>query len=397
MAPKAGSQKQTGNISEEQQRQIEEDVRKEIEAKQEAAKAAERAQYCKKKAKELADAAKGAGDPDERQKLLNEALEKEVEAETFGKTAKYLQSGAFQGMLAGTGLGGGIGIWLGIVTGTLVGGTTGTLTGGIGAGIGLGIGAIHGPFVKIGHLMGNTLRKITGDIPGWKATKEQKAALEKMIYGVQEQEVPTDDELETIRADGAGKQEKASNKQKQSSTSNMSFQSSMPSVPSMSGGGSGKTGQNAGQAKMQAARSKPTNASRNLQAQAEEQMKEQMAPEEQVKAIQRKVQAGQAVNSEAAQMKSQGSASAAKPNSTNRTSQRNAVPTASGEGNKAQAQPAGRNTPSTSSRKPNESNNTKAATQGADEATKKKPRKLEVRSANANGSPTSKRTTRASG
>ena len=168
MASKAQSQKAGGNISDEQRRQIEEDVSQEIERKQEASKAAERAQYCKKKAKELADAAKAAGDPDERQKLLNEALEKEVEAETFGKTAKYLQSGAFQGMVAGTGLGGGIGIWLGIVTGTIVGGATGTVTGGIGAGVGLGIGAVHGPFVKIGDLMGNTIRKITGDIPGWK-------------------------------------------------------------------------------------------------------------------------------------------------------------------------------------------------------------------------------------
>ena len=190
MANQNGGTEKTGNINEERQRQLEEDVAKDVERKQEAANAARKAEYCKRKAKELIDAAKAAGDPDERQKLLNEALNKEVEAETFGKTAKWLQTGAFQGMLAGTGLGGGIGVWLGIVTGTLVGGTTGTITGGIGAGVGLGIGALHGPWFKVGDAMGNTLRKVTGDIPGWKATKKQKETLEDMIDGVSKAEVP---------------------------------------------------------------------------------------------------------------------------------------------------------------------------------------------------------------
>lgn len=175
---------------------------KEKERKEETSKAANKALEAQKKAKELTQAAAAAGDPEERQKLLNQALEKEVEAETFGKTAKYLQSGAFQGLCAGAGIGGSIGVSLGVLTGTLVGGTTGIVTGGLGAGIGLGVGALHGPWFKVGELMGSGIRKITGDIPGWKATEEQKNALEKMINGVREQDRPNDEELVQMSEEG---------------------------------------------------------------------------------------------------------------------------------------------------------------------------------------------------
>lgn len=163
--------------------------------KKESADAARKALEAERKAHELTQAAAAAGDPDVRQKLLNEALEKEVEAETFGKTAKYLNSGAFQGLCAGAGLGGGIGIWLGVLTGTLVGGTTGVVTGSLGGGLGATIGYAHGPWFSVGKMMGEGIRKITGDIPGWKATDEQKSALEKMINGVKDQERPLEDEL----------------------------------------------------------------------------------------------------------------------------------------------------------------------------------------------------------
>ena len=125
---------------------------KEAERKQETSKAANKALQAQKKARELTQAAAGAGDPDERQRLLNEALNKEVEAENFGKTAKYLQSGTFQGLLAGSGLGGGVGVWLGIVTGTLVGGTTGILTGGLGGAIGSGVGCVQSIQSELGEV-----------------------------------------------------------------------------------------------------------------------------------------------------------------------------------------------------------------------------------------------------
>lgn len=96
------------------------------EREHEARKAAQKSLKLQKQAKELINAAAGAGDPDERQKLLQQALEKEVEAGTFGKTARYLNTGEFQGLCAGAGLGAGIGIGLGTLTGTIVGGTTGS-------------------------------------------------------------------------------------------------------------------------------------------------------------------------------------------------------------------------------------------------------------------------------
>ncbi|KAF2478952.1 hypothetical protein BDY17DRAFT_46356 [Neohortaea acidophila] len=180
------------------------DAAREKERKQETSKAAKKALAAQKKAKELTQAAAAAGDPDERQKLLNQALEKEVEAETFGKTAKYLNSGTWQGLCAGCGLGGSVGVWLGIVTGTLVGGVTSLVTGGLGAGIGAGVGALHGPWFKVGEWMGESIRKITGDIPGWKATEEQKGALEKMVNGVREQDRPDEEEL-TVMSEEGGK------------------------------------------------------------------------------------------------------------------------------------------------------------------------------------------------
>ena len=398
MARKAQSQKAGGKISDDQQRQIEENVQQEIERKQEAAKAAEKAQYCRKKAKELTDAAKAAGDPDERQKLLNEALNKEVEAETFGKTAKYLQTGAFQGMLAGTGLGAGIGLWLGTVTGTIVGGATGTVTGGIGAGVGLGIGAIHGPFVKIGDLMGNTLRKITGDIPGWKATKEQKATLEKMIYGVQEQEVPGDDEIEMILADGAKVQSKAP-KQGETSTSSIPSKSSIPSMPSMPGSESTKPSKSAGQAKPTAAAKKPANASRNRQAQAEDQMDDGEIPQDQRSAVQSKIQPGQAVDSASAQKSSQKPAPSSTSNQVNRAAQKTSVSSPSVEKDRTSSRPPPKQRSSSiNTQKPSGTGKTaSAAPGGAQETPKKKPRKLEVRSANATGSPKPKRTAQRAG
>merc|ERR1711967_208813 len=124
----------------------------EAERKQEASKAAKTAQSYLKKSKELIQAAAGAGDPEERQKLLNEAIEKQIEAESFGKTAKYLTTGTFQGMAAGTGIGVGTGAGIGTLTGTLVGGVTSLVTGGLGGAIGTGVGALHGPFVKLGDL-----------------------------------------------------------------------------------------------------------------------------------------------------------------------------------------------------------------------------------------------------
>ncbi len=64
----------------------------EAERKAESSKAAQESIDAQKKAKELTQAATSAGDPEERQKLLNEALEHEIASESFGKTAKYVST-----------------------------------------------------------------------------------------------------------------------------------------------------------------------------------------------------------------------------------------------------------------------------------------------------------------
>ncbi|KAF4551377.1 Hypothetical protein D9617_13g098750 [Elsinoe fawcettii] len=176
----------------------------EADRRRETARAANQALKLQRQAEDLTQAAAGAGDPQERQKLLNEALNKSVEAESFGKTAKYLQSGAFQGLLAGGGLGTGFGAGLGAITGTLVGGVSSVIFGGLGGGIGTAVGAIHGPWFKVGDAMGAGIRKITGDWPGWEATEEQKYQLEKMVGQAKETERPSVEELEGMTAgDGA--------------------------------------------------------------------------------------------------------------------------------------------------------------------------------------------------
>jgi hypothetical protein len=172
------------------------------EVRQESSKAANAAIAAQKKAKELRDAAAGAGDPDVRQKLTEEAINKEIEAESFGKTAKYLNSGTFQGLAIGTGLGVAPGAGLGALTGTLVGGVTSTITGGLGGGIGAAAGRIHGPMWNLGEMAGKGVRKATGDLPGWVASDEQKQALEKMVGQIKEEDMPDESELQTLGKQG---------------------------------------------------------------------------------------------------------------------------------------------------------------------------------------------------
>ena len=171
------------------------------EREREAQKTAQTAVEAKKKAQKLGQAAAACGDPDERQKLLKQKVDQEVKAETFGKTAKWIQtSGSFQGFAAGSGLGIGLGAAVGTLTGTLVGGPTGLITGGIGA----GIGKLHGPFVNVSDWGLDKIRGITGDLPGWEATAEQKKTLEKMCGQVAETEAPGPEELENIAGNVAG-------------------------------------------------------------------------------------------------------------------------------------------------------------------------------------------------
>lgn len=174
------------------------DAPSEQECRQESSQAAAKALDLEKQAKELTKAAAEAGDPEERQKLLNEALSKSVEAQSYGKVARYLRSGAFQGLLAGGGVGTGVGAGLGALTGTLVGGVSSLALGGLLGGIGSAIGAIHGPWAKPEEIIGKGVKTLSGIIPGWKTPGDQMSQFQKMLGQVNEQERPTEKELEDM-------------------------------------------------------------------------------------------------------------------------------------------------------------------------------------------------------
>ncbi|KXT09409.1 hypothetical protein AC579_8442 [Pseudocercospora musae] len=174
----------------------------EAEIRQESSRAARKAIEAQQKANELKQAAHGAADPEERQKLMEQAIDKQVEAESFGKTAKYMRRGTFQGMAVGAGLGSAPGLTLGALTGTLVGGVTSTITGGLGAGIGALVGWVHGPFWNMGEVIGGKIKDVTGSIPGKNATEEQKQTLEKMIGQIHDEDMPSTEDLRGMANDG---------------------------------------------------------------------------------------------------------------------------------------------------------------------------------------------------
>ncbi|KAF9736117.1 hypothetical protein PMIN06_006486 [Paraphaeosphaeria minitans] len=196
------------------------------EVQKESSKAAKQAKEAHNKATELLQAAAAAGDPDERQKLMEEALEQQIRSKSFGKTARYLRSGTFQGMAVGAGLGIAPGASLGAITGTLVGGISSTALGGLGAGLGAATGWMHGPFWDLGKEGKNIIKKITDNLPGWKATESQKKQLEKMLGQVNEQDTPGMDELESWESEGPSEDQKKVME---------NVKSKMPSMPSQSG------------------------------------------------------------------------------------------------------------------------------------------------------------------
>ena len=77
--PKTAQTTQQNGQAAQQQGPSDEEVR------QESSQAAEKSLQAQQKAHELKQAAAAARDPDHRQKLLEEAIDKEIEAESFGK------------------------------------------------------------------------------------------------------------------------------------------------------------------------------------------------------------------------------------------------------------------------------------------------------------------------
>ncbi|KIW68441.1 hypothetical protein PV04_04387 [Phialophora macrospora] len=120
-----------------------EEMLKTIESLQKAQKAQSTANSLKQKAMAMTSKT-------QREKLLKEAFDKEMEANGHSKMAKRMQSGTWQGFGFGGGIGAASGLGLGMGVGTVLGGILSVPTTGLGMLVGTGVGAIHGPWVKLG-------------------------------------------------------------------------------------------------------------------------------------------------------------------------------------------------------------------------------------------------------
>lgn len=92
-------------------------------------------------------------DPEEKQKILQEAVQHEKKAQALSRDAQRLQSGIWQGGVGGAGIGAGLGAGLGAGVGTVVSAVVGGVavipTTAVGALVGIGAGAIHGPWYSL--------------------------------------------------------------------------------------------------------------------------------------------------------------------------------------------------------------------------------------------------------
>lgn len=113
----------------------------------ETSQAAQRAQSA---AQDLRSQAEKITDSGQREQMLKEAFDKEVEANGLSKTAKRLQSGTWQGLGFGGGIGAATALGLGAGVGTLLGTILTVPVTGLGMLIGSGVGALHGPWIKLG-------------------------------------------------------------------------------------------------------------------------------------------------------------------------------------------------------------------------------------------------------
>jgi hypothetical protein len=118
----------------------------------EAASAAENALAAQKAAGGLRSAAAVIKDPTKRQQYLQDAYNKEIEANGNSKKARFLTSGTFQGSVGGAGIGAAVGAGLGTVVGTVVGTVATIPTTAVGGLVGAGTGLAHGPWIKLNKI-----------------------------------------------------------------------------------------------------------------------------------------------------------------------------------------------------------------------------------------------------
>ncbi|KAI4906754.1 hypothetical protein J4E90_010213 [Alternaria incomplexa] len=255
----------------------------EHEIKQNAGVSAQMALQAGQKAWELRQAAHGAGDAKAREEILAKAINKEIEAESFGKAAKYTQSGAFQGLAAGAGLGVQPGVTIGKLTGALVGGTVSTVTGLLGGGIGSVYGAMNGPMWDLGQMASQGVQGVVGDfLPDVKSTPSQKKALEKMVMQTKDTQAPSKEELEQMKNDAPDMMPQTWS---QSAKDMTAWRPSMPSAVKTAGAGIAGVGAamnpwgGGGQQQQQQGTSQPKQQPQKQAQQAPSQSKQQSQPQ----------------------------------------------------------------------------------------------------------------------
>jgi hypothetical protein len=95
-------------------------------------------------------------------------------------------------------LGTGVGAGLGAFSGTLLDGVYSLGLGGVLGSIGSAIGVLHGPWLQPEEITGKGVQKLSGMLPGWKATDDQKQQLEQVIGQVNEQSSPSAKDLKDM-------------------------------------------------------------------------------------------------------------------------------------------------------------------------------------------------------
>jgi hypothetical protein len=115
-----------------------------------AAKAAQAASSAQGMVDSLKSKAAMLTNPKERERVLSEVYNREIEAKGHSKKARVLQSGSFQGAAGGAGVGAATGLGIGTLVGTLVGTVASVPTTALGGVVGAGTGVIHGPWIKLG-------------------------------------------------------------------------------------------------------------------------------------------------------------------------------------------------------------------------------------------------------
>ncbi|RMZ17517.1 hypothetical protein D0860_00430 [Hortaea werneckii] len=150
------------------------------------------------KASALKDKAMKCLNPVERRKMLQEAYNKEVEAN--GR----MQSGVWQVGGAGAGIGGGVGMGLGAVVGSVVGGVVSLPTTALGGLVGAGVGGITGPIIKLDQTKAKQVaerEKKKGKNP----EEIENAVREEAVVEDQGDEAPNEGTLEAEHVEGLAK------------------------------------------------------------------------------------------------------------------------------------------------------------------------------------------------